>query len=118
MPATADRVKETTTTTSTGTITLAGAVAQFRAFQTAFAVGQVIQYAIVGQTGTEWEVGEGTLATTTTLTRERVIASSNAGALVNLSAGTKDVFATISGPRLNASNHGRALAIATGGSLS
>src|SRR3990172_791774 len=114
MPFTADRVKETSTSTGTGTITLAGAVSQFRAFQTAFATGSWIQYAIVGQTGTEWEVGEGTLATTTTLTRERVIASSNADALVSFSAGTKDVFATLNGNRLGASATGRSLCLARG----
>ena len=112
MPATGDRVKETTTTTGTGTITLAGAVTQFVAFQAVFSVGQMVQYAIVGQSGSEWEVGEGTLATTTTLTRDRIIASSNSGNAVNFSAGTKDVFATIIALRLNASNHGRSLAIA------
>jgi hypothetical protein len=114
MPFTADRVKETTTTTGTGTITLLGAVSQFQAFQTPFPVGAWVQFAIVGQTGTEWEVVEGSLATTTTLTRERVVASSNAGALVSLSAGTKDVFATLNGDRLGASAIGRSLCLARG----
>lgn len=98
---TADRVKETTTTTGTGTITLAGAVAQFRSFASAFADGNVVQYAIVGQTGTEWEVGNGTLgASGTTLARTTVLASSNANAAVNFSAGTKDVFATVTAAHL------------------
>jgi hypothetical protein len=93
----ADRVKETTTTTGTGDITLAGAVSQFQSFNTAFGVGPLFYYAIVGQTGTEWEVGEGRLSGTTTLVRKTVYASSNAGALVNFSAGTQDVFCTIPG---------------------
>lgn len=98
---TADRVKETTTTTGTGTVTLAGAVAQFRSFASAFADASVVQYAIVGQTGTEWEVGNGTFtASGTTLARTTVLASSNAGAAVNLSAGTKDVFATATADHL------------------
>lgn len=98
---TADRVKETTTTTGTGTITLAGAVAQFRTFASAFADGSVVQYAIVGQTGTEWEVGNGTFtASGTTLARTTVLASSNAGAAVNFGAGVKDVFATITAAEL------------------
>lgn len=98
---TADRVKETTTTTGTGTITLAGAVAQFRSFASAFADGSVVQYAIVGQTGTEWEVGNGTIgASGTTLARTTVLASSNANAAVNFSAGTKDVFATVTADHL------------------
>lgn len=95
MPATADRVKETTTTTGTGTITLAGAATQFRAFQDVFSVGEPLQYAIVGQSGGEWEVGYGTLVTTTTISRDEVVASSNSDALVNFSSGTKDVFATL-----------------------
>lgn len=98
---TADRVKETTTTTGTGTITLAGAVAQFRSFASAFADGSVVQYAIVGQTGTEWEVGNGTFtASGTTLARTTVLASSNSGSAVNFSAGTKDVFATVTAAEL------------------
>lgn len=98
---TADRVKETTTTTGTGTITLAGAVAQYRSFASAFADGSLVQYAIVGQTGTEWEVGNGTFtASGTTLARTTVLASSNAGSAVNFSAGTKDVFATVTADHL------------------
>lgn len=98
---TADRVKETTTTTGTGTITLAGAVAQYRSFASAFADGSVVQYAIVGQTGTEWEVGNGTFtASGTTLARTTVLASSNSNNAVNFSAGTKDVFATVTGDHM------------------
>lgn len=85
-----DRVKETTTTTGTGTVTLGGAVSGFRTFQSIFTVGDWVRYAIV--LSTEWEVGEGILATTTTLSRINVFASSNAGALVNFSAGSKEVW--------------------------
>lgn len=46
--------------------------------------------------GTEWEVGRGYLSASTTLVRESVEASSNAGGLVNFSAATKDVFGNIS----------------------
>ena len=90
----ADRVKETTTTTGTGAITLAGAVSQFETFNANFpsTVGDSFFYAIVGQTGTEWEVGEGHLSAATTLVRDVVLQSSNADALVSFSAGTKDVF--------------------------
>lgn len=86
----ADRVQETTTTTGTGTVTLAGAVSGFRAFQDAFTVGDTVHYVIAG--GTEWEVGEGELASTTTLTRLVIFSSSNSGAAVSFSAGTKNVF--------------------------
>src|SRR4051812_40676857 len=85
-----DRVKETTTTTGTGSVTLAGAVSGFRAFSAVAANGDKVFYAIVGST--EWEVGYGTWTTGGVLTRDTVLASSNANALVNFSAGTKDVF--------------------------
>ena len=87
---TGDRVKETTTTTGTGPLTLAGAVSAFRAFSVVCIDGDQIAYAILG--GTEWEVGLGTWGTGNILNRTKVFASSNAGALVNLSAGTKDVW--------------------------
>jgi hypothetical protein len=94
----ADRVKESTTTTGTGAITLLGAANQYRSFATAFGVSSVknVMYSIVGQTGSEWEVGIGTFNGTTGLTRDTVIASSNSNALVNFSAGVKDVFCDLS----------------------
>lgn len=97
----ADRVKETATTTGTGDITLAGAVAQFETFTANFATNDKFYYAIVGQTGTEWEVGQGHLSGATTLVRAVVLQSSNADALVSFSAGTKDVFVTIPGNFMN-----------------
>ena len=90
----ADRVKETTTTTGTGSITLAGAATGFRTFNAAIGVGPETYYCIVGPTG-EWEIGEGYLSSSTTLVRDTVYTSSNANALVNFSAGTKDVFITV-----------------------
>lgn len=90
----ADRVKETSTTTGTGDISLAGAVAQFLAFSARFAAGDTLFYAVVGQSGTEWEVGYGTFQTSggNKIQRTKVLASSNSDAAVNFSAGTKDVF--------------------------
>src|SRR5262245_4923112 len=86
-----DRVLETTTTTGTGTITLAGAITGYRTFATiATTNGDTFYYQISG--GSEWEVGLGTRASATTLTRTTVFASSNAGALVNFSAGVKEVW--------------------------
>jgi hypothetical protein len=90
----ADRVKETTTTTGTGTVTLLGASTGFQSFA---AVGDanLTYYAIVAQTGTEWEVGIGTYTSSgTTLARTTVLSSSNSGSAVDFSAGTKDVFVT------------------------
>ena len=91
----ADRVKETTTSTSTGAVTLAGAATGFQTFSAAIGNGNTCYYTIAGQTGSEWEVGIGTYSTSgNQLARTTVLASSNAGALVNFSAGTKDVFVT------------------------
>ena len=90
----ANRVKETTTTTGTGTVTLLGASTGFQSFS---AIGNAnsTYYTIAGQTGSEWEVGIGTYTSSgTTLSRTTVLASSNSGSLVSFSAGTKDVFVT------------------------
>ena len=90
----ADRVRETTAVTSTGTATLLGAVTGYQSFA---AVGNTNTtfYCIVGQGTVEWEVGIGTYTSSgTTLSRDTVLASSNAGALVSFSAGTKDVTVT------------------------
>ena len=90
----ADRVKETTTTAGTGTVTLLGASTGYQSFA-AIGDANTTYYTIAGQTGSEWEVGIGTYASSgTTLARTTVISSSNAGSLVNFSAGTKDVFVT------------------------
>lgn len=91
----ADRVKETTTTTGTGTITLLGAATGFQAFSV-IGNGNTTYYTIAGQGTNEWEVGVGTYtASGTTLSRDTVL-SSSAGAptKTNFSAGTKDVFVT------------------------
>ena len=90
----ADRVKETTTTTGTGTVTLAGASTGFQSFS-AIGNGNNTYYTIAGQGTAEWEVGIGTYTSSgTTLSRDTVLSSSNAGSLVNFSSGTKDVFVT------------------------
>ena len=90
----ADRVKETTTTTGTGTVTLLGASTGFQSFS-AIGNSNTTYYTIAGQTGSEWEVGIGTYTSSgTTLSRTTVLSSSNSGSLVNFSAGTKDVFVT------------------------
>lgn len=92
MPAVADRVYETTTTTGTGALALGGAATGYQSFATAFAVGaNNIPYVIEDGAGA-WEVGFGTLSGGTTLARDTVTASSNAGALVNFAAGTKKVY--------------------------
>jgi hypothetical protein len=90
----ADRVKETTTTTGTGAITLAGASSGFQSFA-AIGDGNITYYTIAANVGTEWEVGIGTYtASGTTLSRDTVLSSSNSGSLVDFTAGAKDVFVT------------------------
>jgi hypothetical protein len=93
----ADRCRETSTTTGTGTLSLAGAVSSFRTLVAGIGTGNQCYYAIVNGAAAEWEVGIGTVtdATPDTLSRTTVLSSSNAGALVNFSAGTKDVFVTL-----------------------
>lgn len=87
-----DRVKETATTTGTGTFTLAGAATGYQGFS-AIGNSNTTYYCIAGQTTSEWEVGIGTYTSVgTTLSRDTVLASSNSGSKVSFSAGTKDVF--------------------------
>jgi hypothetical protein len=87
-----DRVQETSTTTGTGTFTLAGAVSGFQSFSV-IGDGNTTYYAIV--LGSEWEVGLGTYTSSgTTLARDTILESSNGGTAVNFSAGTKNVFVT------------------------
>ena len=88
-----DRVKETTTTTGTGAISLGGAVANFQAFSAVLSNADTTYYAIVDTTNTAFEVGLGTYASSgNTLTRTTVLESSNSGSAVNLSAGSKTIF--------------------------
>lgn len=108
MPLYADRVQETTTTTGTGTVTLAGAVVGFRAFQDAVAVGDRVHYCITD--GTDWEVGDGVLDTSTTLTRETVFSSSNSNTLVSFAAGTKIAYIDV--PAVDVANIGLSIALA------
>ena len=93
---TADRVKETSTTTGTGTLTLAGTSDGFQTFVAGIATTNTCYYTISHQDADEWEVGVGTVtdATPDTLSRTTILSSSNSGSAVSLSAGTKDVFVT------------------------
>jgi len=87
-----DRVQETTTTTGTGTVTLAGAVPGYQSFAT-IGNGNTTYYNITD--GTNWEVGIGTYTSSgTTLSRDTVLSSSNSDTLVNFPAGSKNVFVT------------------------
>ncbi len=89
-----DRVKETSTTAGTGTLTLVGAAAGFQSFA-AVGNGNTTYYAIVDSTAGTWEVGIGTYTSSgTTLSRDTVLSSSNSGSLVTFSSNSKDVFVT------------------------
>ena len=89
-----DRVKETSTTTGTGTFTLNGAETGFETFSTAIGNANTTYYAISLRGGSEFEVGLGTVGAGT-LARTTIISSSNSDNAVNFSAGTKDVFCTL-----------------------
>lgn len=99
----ADRVKESTTTTGTGNITLSGAVTGFKTFSSTVGVGNTTTYVITDFSGGQWEVGLGTLSGSTTLVRTQVFSNSMGNTnFVNFSAGTKTVFVTMSAaPRNN-----------------
>lgn len=105
----ADRVKETTTSTGTTAITLAGALTGYQTFSSAVGNTNTTYYTIADQSGANWEVGIGTYTSAgNTLSRDTVLASSNAGALVTFTSGTKDVFVTY--PAEKATPSGRSIA--------
>lgn len=102
---TEDRVLETTTSTGTGTLTLAGAVTGFRTFASVMATTDTCWYYIEavdanGNATGDYEAGLGTYSATNTLTRTTVLESSNAGAVVTLAAGTKRVGITLIASRV------------------
>ena len=92
-----DRVKETTTTTGTGTINLAGAETGFETFVQGIGNSNTTYYAIVHTSANEFEVGLGTVtdASPDTLSRTTIISSTNSDSAVDFSAGTKNVFCTL-----------------------
>lgn len=89
------RVKETSTTTGTGTLRLDGPVSGFQGFVTAFGNGQACYYTLIH--GTAWEQGIGTVTSGSpnTLARTIILNSSNSDAALNLGAGTKTIFCSL-----------------------
>jgi hypothetical protein len=109
----ADRVQETTTTTGTGSVTLAGALAGYQTFAVV-GNGNTCYYAIVD--GSAWEVGVGTYSTTgPTLARTTVLSNSNGNTSpITLGAGTKSVFVTYpAGKSINLNENGNASPLGT-----
>ena len=89
---TADRVLDTSTSTGTGAFVVSGtAPSGYRTFSAVLTTSDTCYYSIQHQTLNEWETGTATYSSANTLTRTTVATSSNAGAAVNFSAGTKDV---------------------------
>ena len=118
-----DRVKESSSTSGTGTIALAGAVQGFETFAAGIGNNNETYYAAYEDGTNNWEVGRGTLdATSANLARTEVITSSNSDAAVNFSGNTLEVFCTLpaskavyldaSGSPVGAASSGFALAMA------
>ena len=97
-----DRVSVNSTSSGTGTLTLGSAYPGFRTFASCVPNGSVVYYTITNQAVSyenEWEVGYGTYTlSTNTLTRTTVLSSSNAGSLVNFTAGTNGLQVFITQP--------------------
>ena len=96
-----DRVKETSTTTGTGTLNLAGASVGFVTFVAGIGNSNTTYYAINAQGTSNWEVGIGTVtdATPDTLARDTVLSNSAGNtSKINFNSGgssTLDVFCTM-----------------------
>jgi len=112
----ADRVKETTTTAGTGTVTLLGAATGFQSFAV-IGNANTTFYTIAGQTGNEWEVGVGTYTSSGTTLARTTVLSNSAGtqpSALSFSAGTKDVFVTYpSNKSVNLDASGNSTALGT-----
>ena len=93
---TADRVKDTSTTTGTGNITVSGSAPfGYRTFSTVLSVSDTFYYCIQGQGTSEWEVGLGTYVSSNQFARTTVLSSSASGSAVPFSSGIKNVFITL-----------------------
>ena len=92
-----DRVKETSTTTGTGTLNLAGASVGFVTFVAGIGNSNTTYYAINAQGTSNWEVGIGTVtdATPDTLARDTVLSNSLGNTSKINFSGTLDVFCTM-----------------------
>lgn len=117
---TADRVRDTSTTTGSGNFTVSGtAPTGFRTLSAVLTANDTFYYAIQHQTSNEWEVGLGTYSSTANeFARTTVYASSSSGSAVNFAAGTKDVFITLAAARtVQLDNNGAIPGITDAGNL-
>jgi hypothetical protein len=97
----AERVIDTTDTSGTGTITLNNTViVGYKLFGSVLSVNDSTSYCIEDPTNGDWEVGVGTLTSSTTFTRNSVISSSNANTLVNFTSNNKNVTLVYPGSRV------------------
>ena len=91
-----DRVKESSSTTGTGTFALAGIVQGFETFSAGIGNNNETYYAAYEAGTNNWEVGRGTLdGTSANLARTEVITSSNSDNLVNFTSGGLEIFCTL-----------------------
>ena len=92
-----DRVKETSTTSGTGTLNLAGAVTGFVTFVSGIGNSNTTYYAIFEQGTNNFEIGIGTVtdATPDTLARTTVLNNSAGNTSKINFSGTLDVFCTL-----------------------
>jgi hypothetical protein len=95
---TADRVREVTTSVGTGNVTPSGAYGGYQTFAAGIGAGNSTYYTISLDAANEWEVGIGTYVGPQ-FTRDTVLSSSNGNALVNFSAGSKEIFCTLPAER-------------------
>ena len=107
----ADRVRESSITTGTGSIALGGAVIGYQTFDTVLDTGDTTYYTIADQGGTNWEVGIGTFTSPSTLARTTILSSSNGGSIVTFTAGTKDVFISLPASKTNTDDQPNVIAV-------
>jgi hypothetical protein len=114
MPAPANLIREESTSTGTGNLTLAAVNGYVRFSDSTYGFGtggtNAFWYFISNRNAAEWEIGTGHMSDANTLVRDTVIESTNANAAVNFSAGTKDVSSDI--PAASQATVGKAAALA------
>ena len=88
----ADRVQQTGTANTTVSFNLSGSVSGYQSFSSAITTGNTTYYA--ASDGTNWEVGVGTLTSSSLLTRTTIISSSNSGSAVSTFGSSVNIFVT------------------------